>query len=204
LEGKTMKYITKTNYTICKFSFLFLLLLACTCNGATMAITPQSTIPSTEIIGNTEVVTEQLVKSTNTPTKVIVQPTNTEDKPFDLIGIWKTEDMRAPDKSWSITYPIYLEFTNKKQTVYHGIDTFNKKIATDEGELVYLNPNDSIFIKKIIRIPGNPEYLGKFQKWTWTISNGKVLFTIFSTLDSQEQAMKDNTVSALASGVKMK
>jgi hypothetical protein len=122
-------------------------------------------------------------------------------KPFELIGIWKTDDMRAPDNSWKIAYSIYLKFTDTKQSVYHGVDTFNNNRTTDEGDLVSIS--GSTFIKKIVYIPEYPGYLGKFQKWTWRFSNGKVFFEIYRTLDSQEQALNDTVLTALATGVKV-
>jgi hypothetical protein len=203
-KEEKMRRIREANKKIIILAVLFFIILACTCNGATIAASSQNTEPSTTISAATETVTKQLVSTTILPTKKIIQPTATENLPFPLIGIWKADDMRAPDNSWNITYPIFMEFTNTKQIVYHGLDTFNRKIPTDQGELVYINISDSIFVKKIVSIPDNPSYLGKFQKWSWSITNGKALFTIYTALDSQEQAMKDNTVTALATGMREK
>jgi hypothetical protein len=198
-----MKYFAKTNKKIFLFSLLFFFILACTCSGASIALTPQSTLSSTDMISNTEIVTERKINTPKLPTKTIVQSTHTSNTPFVLFGIWKTDDMRAPDNSWNIAYSIYIKFTDSKQYVYHGLDTFNRKVATDEAELVYINKNTSIFIKKFVRIPDHTEYLGKYQKWTWRLNNGNVQFTIYSSLDSQEQSLNDSTITAVATGIKV-
>jgi hypothetical protein len=152
--------------------------------------TPTATITST--ITKAPTLTKT---ATQTPTlKPSIQP-------FDLIGIWKSDDMRALDNSWNYSYSIYLIFTNTKQYVYHGVGAFNSNQPTDEGDIVYIN--GSTFIKKIVYIPDHLEYLGKYQKWTWLFSNGKVLFKIYRTLDSKEQALSDTLLTALATGVKV-
>jgi hypothetical protein len=138
---------------------------------------------------------------TSTKTATQIPAFTATSKPFDLIGIWKTDDMRAPDSSWKITYPIYLKFTNNKQSVYHGMDAFNTNKPTDEGDLVYIN--ESTFIKKIVYIPSNQELIGKYQKWTWSIVNGKALFVIYSTLNSQELALSDTIITGLSTGIKV-
>jgi hypothetical protein len=121
--------------------------------------------------------------------------------PNSLLGIWKADDMRAPDNSWNISYSVYIQFTNTKQYVYHGVDTFNSNQPTDVSDIVY--SNDSTFIKKFINIPDHPEYLGKFQKWTWRFDNGNVLFTVYGIMDSQDLALNDGTITVLATGVKV-
>jgi hypothetical protein len=125
------------------------------------------------------------------------------NNPFILLGVWKTDDMRAPDNSWSFPYSIYMKFTNTTQYVYHGIESFNNNKPMDEADLVYIDNNNSIFIKKLVYIPDHPEYLGKYQKWTWRLSNGNVLFTIYGIVDSQDLALSDTNVTGLATGVKV-
>ena len=110
---------------------------------------------------------------------------------------------RDPDNSWNISYSMYFQFANTKQYVYHGVDAFNSNQPTDISDIVYLNINDSTLIKKIIDIPDNPESLNKFQKWTWRFDNGNVLFTIYGTMESQDLALNDGTITALATGVKV-
>lgn len=131
-----------------------------------------------------------------------IPPTSTS-VPFDLIGVWKSDNVHAPDNSWNISYPVYFQFTNTKQNVYHGTDTFNSNRPTDVSDIVYLNINNSTFIKKLIDISDHPESLGKFQKWTWRFDNGNVLFTVYGMMDSQDQALNDGTITALATGVKV-
>lgn len=128
--------------------------------------------------------------------------TNTISAPFELIGVWKSDNVHAPDNSWNISYSIYFRFTNTKQSVYHGADAFNGNLPTDVSEIVYLNISNSTFIKKFIDIPDHPEALGKFQKWTWRLDNENVLFTIYGMMDSRELALNDATITALATGVK--
>jgi hypothetical protein len=123
--------------------------------------------------------------------------------PIDLAGIWKSDNLHAPDNSWNIPYSVYFQFANTKQYVYHGVDTFNSNRPTDVSDIVYVNINDSTFIKKLVNIPDHPEALGKFQKWTWRFENGNVLFTVYGLMDSQELALSDNTITALATGVKV-
>jgi|WetSurMetagenome_2_1015567.scaffolds.fasta_scaffold287945_2 hypothetical protein len=141
------------------------------------------TLTNTEEATLTEEATKTL---SNTPS----------DKPFELIGIWKSDDMRAADNSWKIQYSIYIKFTKAKQYVFHGQDAFTSNQVKDEAELVYID--ESTFIKKFIYIPDNPEYLGKYQKWTWQIVNGEVEFKIYNAEVSQEQAMKDNVINTIA------
>jgi hypothetical protein len=129
--------------------------------------------------------------------------TDSGEKPFDLAGVWKSDNVHAPDNSWNISYSMYFQFANTKQYVYHGVDTFNSNQPTDISDIVYLNINDSTFIKKLIDIPDHPEFLGKFQKWTWRFDNGNVLFTVYGMMDSQELALNDSTITALATGIKV-
>jgi hypothetical protein len=129
--------------------------------------------------------------------------TGTTNNPFYLLGVWKTDDMRAPDNSWSNTYSIYMKFTNTKQYVYNGIESFNNNEPTDEADLVYLDNDNSIFIKRLVNIPDHPEYLGKYEKWTWQVRNGNVLFTFYGIVDSQNLALSDTNVTGLATGVKV-
>jgi hypothetical protein len=186
----------------CKLVYLFpilvFLLIACTCNGATLSAINQNKTASTEEINNqtADTITTNLQDSTP------ISKTKTNKKPFDLIGIWKCDDMRAPDNSWNISYSIYLKFTNTRQYVYHGIETFNNDRSTDESDIVYLN--ESTLIKKMVYIPDHQEYLGKYQKWTWRLSNGNVLFTIYEIVDSQDLSLSDKSITALATGVKVK
>jgi hypothetical protein len=120
-----------------------------------------------------------------------------------LFGVWKTDDMRAPDNSWKTSYSMYIQFTDTKQYVYHGVDTFNSNRPSDVSEIVYFNLNDSTFIKKMIDTPDHPEYLGKFEKWTWRFDNENVLFTVYGMMDSQDLALNNNTIAALATGIKV-
>jgi hypothetical protein len=145
---------------------------------------------------------EQSQPLDNLPTPAFTTTETTETLvPNSLLGVWKADDMRAPDNSWNISYSVYFQFINTKQYVYHGVDTFNSNRPTDVSDIVYLN--DSTFIKKIINIPDHPEYLGKFQKWTWRFDNGNVLFTVYGMMDSQDLALNDGTITALATGVKV-
>jgi hypothetical protein len=121
--------------------------------------------------------------------------------PSSLLGVWRADDMHAPDNSWNIPYSMYFQFKDSKQYVYHGVDTFNINQATDISDIVYLN--DSTFIKKIINTPDHPEYLGKFEKWTWRFDKGNVLFTVYGMMDSQDLALNNGVITALATGVKV-
>jgi hypothetical protein len=176
----------------------FLFTVNCSMIGQVM----DSIITSTPIPTSTVTITQTITK-TLTSTKTATQTPTVEPsiKPFNLIGIWKSDDMRAPDNSWNISYSIYLKFTNNKQFVYHGVEAFTKNRPTDEGDLIY--QNESTFIKKISFIPDHPEMLGKFQKWTWRFSNGNVLFEIYRTVDSREQALNDTVFTAFSTGVKV-
>jgi hypothetical protein len=142
---------------------------------------------------------------TSTPTKTSTQmpalKTETSNKPFDLVGVWKSDDLRASDNSWKISNSIYLKFTNTKLYFYDDSDTFNSDRPAEESDIVYIN--ESTFIKKFVYIPDRPEFIGKFQKWTWGFSDGKVLFTIYTIVDSQELALSDNSITAFATGVKV-
>jgi len=144
----------------------------------------------------------ELLNLTNTKEATVTEEATstisitTSDKPFELIGIRKSDDMHAADNSWKIQYSIYIKFTNAKQYVFHGKDAFASNQVTDEAELVYID--ESTFIKKIIYIPDNPEYLGKYQKWTWQIVNGEVEFKIYNAEESQEQAMKESVINTIA------
>ncbi|MBV5347876.1 hypothetical protein JZU46_06655 [bacterium] len=141
-----------------------------------------------------------LVSNSQTNTSI---PPKSISVPFELIGVWKSDNVHAPDNSWNIPYSMYFQFTNTKQNVYHGTDTFNSNRPTDVSDIVYLNINDSTFIKKFIDIPDHPEFLGKFQKWTWRFDNGNVLFTVYKTMDSQDLALNDGTITTLVTGVKV-
>lgn len=176
----------KSSRNLIAFTVLVLAILACS------VVSPQ-----TDDSQNNPQATQEV---TNTPE--IVNTTEGE-KPFDLIGIWKTDDLHAPDNSWNISYSVYFQFTDTNQFVYHGADAFDSNRPTDVSEIVYLNINDSMFIKKLVDIPDHPEALGKYQKWTWRFENGNVLFTVYGMMDSQELALNDDTVTALATGVKV-
>ena len=136
---------------------------------------------------------------TQTPTPI---PTPTPN-PFYLLGVWKSDDVRAADNSWSFKYSIYMKFTNTEQYAYHGTESFNNNEPTDIGDLVYVNNDNSIFIKKLVYIPDHPEDLGKYQKCTWQLSNGNVLFTYYGIVDSQNLALSDTNVTTLATGVRV-
>lgn len=129
------------------------------------------------------------------------KPTASSEEPFELAGVWKTDDLHAPDNSWDIPYSVYFQFANAKQYVYHGTDVFNSNQPTDVSDIVYFNMDDATFIKKFVIIPDQPEALGKFQKWTWKFDNGNVLFTVYGIMDSQELALNDTVITALATGV---
>jgi hypothetical protein len=182
----------KSSKSFIAFTVLAMAILACSVLSP-KTVNSQNTRQSTQEVIST-------AEATNT-TEVISTPE--VERPFELIGIWKVEDFHAPDNSWNISYPVYLQFTNKNQFVYHGVEAFNSNRPTDVSDIVYLNINDATFIKKFTDIPDNPEYLGKFQKWTWRFDNGDVLFTVYQILDSQDLALNDSTITALATGVKV-
>lgn len=143
--------------------------------------------------------------STLIPTAELPTPsTGSSEEPFDLAGVWKTDDMHAADNSWNISYSMYIQFTNTKQYVFHGEDTFNSNQPSETSDIVYLNIKDSTFIKKLVYIPDYPEFVGKFQKWTWRIDDGNVLFTIYEIIDTQDLALNDGTITALGTGVKVR
>jgi hypothetical protein len=134
---------------------------------------------------------------------LVSNPPTSTPVPFELAGVWTSDDVRAPDNSWNISYPLYFQFTNTKQNVYHSEDTFNSNQPTDVSEIVYLSMADSTFIKKLVDIPDHPESLGKFQKWNWRFEGDTVLFTIYGMMDSQSLALTDDTITALATGVRV-
>jgi len=144
----------------------------------------------------TMVPTTQLFTSTQTM--------KSEPIPLDLIGVWKSDNLHAPDNSWNIPNSLYFRFTNTQQYTYYDENTFNGNQPSDVSDIVYVNINDSTFIKKLVIIPDHPEDLGKFQKWTWRFDNGNILFTIYDLMDSQDLALNDNTINGLATGVNVK
>jgi hypothetical protein len=186
----------KENNRSAKFWFLGLVLLItvnCSFGQAVASIntaTPKATIKMTDTTA------PKMTKTSTQMPKIVVS-----DKSLDLIGIWKSDDMHAPDNSWKISYSVYLKFANNKQFVYHGLDAFTSNQPTDEGDLVFID--ESTFIKKIISITGHPEYLNKYQKWVWHISNNKITIEIYNAFDSQEQAQNDSIINTLATGVKV-
>ena len=72
------------------------------------------------------------------------------EQPAELVGLWKTEDLRSPDNSWNTSYPVYFQFADTKQYVYHGEEAFTSNQPTDTSEIVYSNVADSTFVKKLI------------------------------------------------------
>ncbi len=149
-------------------------------------------------------VVQQSQSSAATPIPAFISTETAEIKVQNpLLGVWKTDDMRAPDNSLYFSYSVYIQFTDTNQYVYHGVDTFNSNQPTDASTIVFFNLNDSTLIKEFINIPEHPEYLGKFQKWTWRFDNGNVLFTVYGIMDSQDLALNDSTITTLATGVKV-
>jgi hypothetical protein len=136
------------------------------------------------------------------PTDTVSLKTETSQQTFDLLGVWKTDDVHAPDNSWAIPNSMYLRFTLTKQYVYNGDNAYHNN-QSDEADIVYLDVQSSTFIKKITYAPDHPEYKGKFQKWTWSINNGTVSFTIYNLKDSLDLAMNDTSINGIASGVKI-
>jgi hypothetical protein len=136
------------------------------------------------------------------PNNTAIVETATSEKTFDLLGIWKSDDMHAPDNSWTIPNSMYLRFTPTKQYVYNGDKAYDNN-QFQEADIVYLDVQSSTFIKKIIYGPDHPEYMGKFQKWTWIITNDIVLFTIYNLKDSLDLAMNDTSINGIASGAKV-
>jgi hypothetical protein len=184
--------VKKSSRSLIAFSVLVMAMLACSVFSLKTNTSQSNTQTMQESTGTAEIIDTPEV--TNTPEG---------EKPFELSGIWKSDDLHAPDNSWNISYSVYFQFANTKQYVYHGVDTFNSNQPTDISDIVYLNISDSTFIKKLVNIPDHPEALGKFQKWTWRFENGNVLFTVYGMMDSQDQALNDGTITALATGVKV-
>lgn len=92
----------------------------------------------TDIDGAARVIFQDLTPIVALPTNSISSKTETSEKLFDLIGVWKSDNVHAPDNSWNISYSMYFQFTNTKQYVYHGVDTFNSNRPTDVSDIVYL------------------------------------------------------------------
>jgi hypothetical protein len=183
--------VKKSSRSLIAFTVLAMAMAACS------VVSPKTETPQ----NNTQTMQESTEMVEVTETAIIID-TPEGEKPFKLLGIWKSDDLHAPDNSWNISYSVYFQFANTKQYVYHGVDTFNSNQPTDISDIVYLNISDSTFIKKLVDIPDHPEALGKFQKWTWRFDNGNVLFTVYGMMDTQDQALNDDTITALATGVK--
>ena len=135
------------------------------------------------------------------PSSTPVGDSGTRDSEFELAGVWISEDVRASDGSWELPFPLYMVFTGAKQYTYHGTDAFNSGQLSDEAELVYVD--GSTFIKQITYAPNDPDWVGKYEKWSWYIDDGTVFFTIYQMMDSEEESLRDDTLFALATATQV-
>jgi hypothetical protein len=145
---------------------------------------------------------QEITPTIFSPNDSSIVETATSEKTFDLLGIWKSDDMRAPDNSWTSPNTMYLRFTPTNEYVFNGDKAYHNN-QSDEADIVYLDVPSSTFIKRITYSPDHSEYTGKFQKWTWSINNGTVHFTIYNLRDSLDSAMNDTSINGIASGVKI-
>lgn len=143
-------------------------------------------------------------QQTEVSVPVVTDTTDTSQFPNDLAGVWKSDDMHAPDGSWAISYSIYLNFKNGQQIVYHGDSEYLNDQPADVSDIVYVSIKDSIFVKKMVENPSHPEAVGKYQKWSWTFDNGPVLFTIYPEADSLQSALDSTYIFGTATGVFVK
>jgi hypothetical protein len=189
-------------------NFFIITTLALAGCGGRVPIHPTETAAPIQTIKSPIPPTTTLISPTSTPSSTSTDtlpsvPIGSGEESFELIGVWKADNVRAPDNSWSFSYSLYFRFTNTKQYVYHGVETYAINQPTDISDIVYLQNSASTFIKKMVYIPDHPENLGKYQKWTWRFDNGNALFTVYEVADSLELALNEKNISALATGVKV-